>query len=187
MQNDINKAVQVLQNGGVILYPTDTIWGIGCDATNIEAVQKVFSIKKRSDAKSLIVLIDNINRIGNYADAVPDIAYDLIEFSDKPITIIFEKAKNLAKNLINIDGSIGIRVTNDEFCSKLISKFRKPIVSTSANLSGDKYPKSFLDINSEIIDNVDYVVKWRQEENFATQPSNIIKLWNDGQIKIIRE
>jgi len=187
MQNDINKAVQVLQNSGVILYPTDTIWGIGCDATNAEAVKKVFSIKKRSDAKSLIVLIDNINRIGNYADAVPDIAYDLIEFSEKPITVIFEKAKNLARNVINKDGSIAIRVTNDDFCSRIISRFRKPIVSTSANFSGDKYPQSFFDINPDIVDKVDYVVKWRQEEISSAQPSSIIKLWNDGQIKIIRE
>ncbi len=187
MQNDIKKAVQVLQNGGVILYPTDTIWGIGCDATNEEAVQKVFFLKKRPDTKSLIILIDNINRLNSYVETVPDIAYDLIEFSDKPITIIFEKARNLAKNLVNVDGSVGIRVINDEFCNKLISKFRKPIVSTSANFSGDKYPKNFFDINPEIIDNVDYVVEWRQEESFVSQPSSIIKLWNDGKIKIIRE
>ncbi|MBE9468569.1 MAG: threonylcarbamoyl-AMP synthase [Bacteroidetes bacterium] len=187
MQNDIKKAVQVLQNGGLILYPTDTIWGIGCDATNPEAVKKVFSLKKRSDSKSLIILIDNINHISKYADSVPDIAYDLIEYSEKPVTIIFEKAKNLAKNLISIDESIAIRVTKDEFCSRLISKFNKPIVSTSANLSGDKYPQSFLDITPEIVEKVDYVVEWRQEEISLAQPSSILKLWNSGQIKIIRK
>jgi L-threonylcarbamoyladenylate synthase len=187
MNDDIKKAVEVLKNGGVILYPTDTIWGIGCDATNPEAVKKVYDIKKREDAKSMLVLLDNINSIDYYVEEVPEIAYDLIEFSEKPVTVIFPNAKRLAKNLINEDGTIGIRVTNEKFSNSLISRFRNPIVSTSANISGQPSPSNFNQISEEIKNSVDYIVNFRQDDNSKAKPSSIIKLGVSGEIKILRE
>ncbi len=187
MNDDIKKAVEVLKNGGVILYPTDTIWGIGCDATNPEAVKKVYEIKKREDAKSMLVLLDNINSMGYYVEEVPEIAYDLIEFSEKPVTIIFPNAKGLAKNLINEDGTIGIRITNEKFSNNLISRFRNPIVSTSANISGQSSPENFNEISEEIKNAVDYIVNFRQDDNSKAKPSSIIKLGVGGEIKILRE
>ncbi|SMO74357.1 L-threonylcarbamoyladenylate synthase [Solitalea koreensis] len=186
MQKEINNALEVLNAGGTILYPTDTIWGIGCDATNPEAVEKVFKLKNRSETKSLIILVSNINDIDKYVKEVPVIAYDLIEYSDKPLTIIYDGAKNLAANAINEDGSIGIRVVKHPFCEHLLRKFRKPIVSTSANLSGEPSPKSFSDIDEEIITSVDYVVDFEQVKK-SGQPSSIIKLGVGGQVKIIRK
>ncbi|SFE31716.1 L-threonylcarbamoyladenylate synthase [Thermophagus xiamenensis] len=184
---DINKSIEVLQNGGIILYPTDTIWGIGCDATNAEAVSKIYNLKKRDDHKSMLVLIDNAVRLNFYVQEVPELAYDLIELSDKPLTIIYPQGKNLAKNLLAEDGSIGIRVTEESFSKTLCRKFRKPLVSTSANLSGNPSPKNFREISKEILNGVDYVVKYRQDEQINSAPSGIIKLGVDGQVKIIRE
>ena len=187
MQNDLIKALEVLEKGGIILYPTDTIWGIGCDATNEKAVEKIYRIKQRSDQKSMLVLLDNPNKIPSYIREIPDVAWDLIELSEKPLTIIYSGAKNLAKNLISSDGSIGIRITNDSFSQKLISKFGKPIVSTSANLSGEPSPSNYSEINQKIIDAVDYVVNWRQDDFSKTTPSGIIKLEPNGEIQIIRK
>jgi len=187
MIEDIKAALEVLQKGGVILYPTDTIWGIGCDACNEDAVKKVYSIKNRVDSKSMLVLMENLALIERYVTEVPDIAYDLIELTDKPLTIIFDGAKSLAKNLIAEDGSVGIRITAEKFSSELIRRFRRPIVSTSANLSGKPSPACFDEIDQEIIDAVDYVVKYRQDDRQKTVPSSIMKLGRGGEIKIIRE
>ena len=187
MRDDIEKALIVLKDGGLILYPTDTVWGIGCDATNAEAVSKVFRIKQRVDSKALLVLLDSANRLIQYVSEVPEVAYELIEVSDRPVTIIYPGAKNLAPNLIADDGSIGIRIPNDEFCRQLISRFRKPIVSTSANISGVATPALFSEIGTEIIDGVDYIVQRRQNDFTRNQPSSIIKLGVGGEIQIIRK
>ncbi len=187
MKQDIQKCLEILHNGGVILYPTDTIWGLGCDATNENAVKRILEIKKRSNQKTFLVLLDSAGKVPSYVKEVPEIAWDLIELSEKPLTIIYSDAKNLASNLIADDGSIGIRIAQDSFCQKLIQQFKKPIVSTSANLSGEKAPGNFSEISEEIIQAVDYVVEWRQDEYHKAQTSSIIKLKPNGEIKIIRE
>lgn len=186
MEEDLKKALDVLRNGGVILYPTDTIWGLGCDATNEEAVARIYRIKKRSDSKSMLVLMENINLLERYMEEVPRIAYDLIEVSDKPLTIIYPGAKNLAANLIAADGTIGIRITGESFTRQLIQRFRKPIVSTSANISGEASPATFAAISPEIREAVDYEVKYRQDELAPASPSSIIKLGVGGEIEILR-
>lgn len=187
MKEDINKAVEVLNKGGVILYPTDTIWGLGCDATNEDAVKRIYEIKNRTDSKSMLVLLDNINKIASYVVEVPEIALDIVEVSDKPTTIIYPGAKNLAKNLISDDGSIGIRIVDDKFCQNLIQRFKKPLVSSSANISGHKSPANFTEISEDIIKNVDFVVNYKQDDNSFNRPSSIISVGLGGEIKIIRE
>lgn len=187
MNDDIKAALEVLQKGGVILYPTDTIWGLGCDACNEEAVKRVYAIKNRVDSKSMLVLMENAALLERYVDEVPEIAYDLIELSEKPMTIIYDGARGLAKNLVAEDGSIGIRITTETFSSELIRRFKRPIVSTSANVSGRPSPANFSEIEQEIIDAVDYVVKYRQDDNAKAVPSSIMKLGRGGEIKIIRE
>jgi len=186
MIEDVKAALAVLQKGGVILYPTDTIWGLGCDACNVDAVKKIYDIKNRVDSKSMLVLMENAALLERYIEEVPEIAYDLIELTDKPLTIIYDGAKNLAKNLVAEDGSIGIRLTTEQFSSDLIRRFKRPIVSTSANISGKPSPACFAEISQEIIDSVDYVVKYRQVDNQKAVPSSIIKLGRGGEIKIIR-
>lgn len=187
MKEDIRKACEVMQKGGVILYPTDTIWGIGCDATNAEAVKRVYEIKKRSDSKAMLVLVDNAVKVDFYVDGAPEVAFDLIELTNKPLTIIYDGAKNLAPNLIAEDGSVGVRVTSEEFSNQLCYRFRKAIVSTSANVSGEPSPATFGEISDEIKQAVDYIVQSRQQENKASQSSSIIKLGKGGQVKVIRE
>ena len=187
MKEDIRKACEVMQKGGVILYPTDTIWGIGCDATNEEAVKRVYEIKKRADSKAMLVLVDNAVKVDFYVNAPPEVAFDLIECAVKPMTIIYDDARNLASNLLAEDGSVGIRVTSEEFSKQLCFRFRKAIVSTSANVSGEPSPKTFREISEEIKQAVDYIVQSRQNETSAPKPSSIIKLGKGGQIKIIRE
>lgn len=187
LKEEINKALEVLKSGGVILYPTDTIWGLGCDATNPEAVEKVLKIKNRPAEKSLIVLLDTDNKLQSYVAEIPDVAYDLIEYAENPLTVIFSGAKNLAANVINADGSVGIRIAKHDFCTPLIQRFRKPIVSTSANISGAPSPKNFDDIASEIIDQVDYVVDFEQAIQNNKKPSTIIKLGPSGQFEFIRK
>src|SRR6056297_4139151 len=152
MIQDVQNCLKFLYNGGIILYPTDTIWGIGCDATNEKAVERIYQIKKRSDQKSMLVLLDNAGKIPSYVHKMPDIAWDLIDLADKPLTIIYPQAKNLAKNLIAPDESIGIRITNETFSQQLIKRFKKPVVSTSANISGEKAPANFSAINPQIVD-----------------------------------
>ncbi len=187
MKEDLTRALQVLKNGGVIVYPTDTIWGIGCDATNEEAVARIYSMKERADTKSMLVLIHNESLLPSYVSEVPEIAWELIDAAVDPLTIIYPGAKNLANNLVNIDQTIGIRVAEDEFCSQLISRFRKPIVSTSANISGRPSPANFSEIEEEIIEKADYVVHWKRDDYTRAKPSSIIKLGPGGEIKIIRE
>lgn len=187
MNEDIKKACQVMREGGVILYPTDTIWGIGCDATNPEAVKRVYEIKQRSDSKALLVLVDSPVKVDFYVDEVPDVAWDLIELSEKPLTIIYSGARNLAPNLLAEDGSVGIRVTKEEFSKRLCQQFRKAIVSTSANISGQPSPANFSEISDEVKNAVDYIVGVRQDEVGRPKPSSIIKLGKGGVVKVIRE
>ena len=186
-KEDIKKACEVMQKGGVILYPTDTVWGIGCDATNEEAVKRIYEIKRREDSKAMLVLVDSQVKVDFYTQDAPQIAWDLIEMSTKPLTIIYDKGRNLAINLLAEDGSVGIRVTSEEFSKQLCFRFRKAIVSTSANISGEKGASNFSEISKEIIDAVDYVVNYRQDDMSKPKPSSIIKLGNQGQIKVIRE
>jgi len=185
--DDIVKAVEVLRSGGIILYPTDTIWGIGCDATNAAAVKRIYEIKQRQDAKSMLVLMENPNLLNSYISEVPEIAWELIEVADTPLTIIYPGAKNLAANLLANDGSIGIRITNEAFTQQLIQRFRKPVVSTSANISGQKSPQNFAEISEEIKQAVDFTVKFRQDDLSKSNPSGIIKLGVGGQVEVIRQ
>ena len=176
-----------MREGGVILYPTDTIWGIGCDATNEDAVRRVYEIKQRQDSKAMLVLVDSSVKVDFYVRDVPEVAWDLIDLADKPLTIIYSGARNLAANLLAEDGSVGIRVTNEDFSKRLCQQFRKAIVSTSANISGQPSPKNFSEISEEVKSAVDYIVGYRQEEISNQKPSSIIKLDKGGVIKIIRE
>ena len=176
-----------MREGGVILYPTDTIWGIGCDATNEDAVRRVYEIKQRQDSKAMLVLVDSSVKVDFYVRDVPEVAWDLIDLADKPLTIIYSGARNLAANLLAEDGSVGIRVTNEDFSKRLCQQFRKAIVSTSANISGQPSPKNFSGISEEVKSAVDYIVGYRQEEMSNPKPSSIIKLDKGGVIKIIRE
>ncbi|MCX2473702.1 L-threonylcarbamoyladenylate synthase [Pedobacter sp. MC2016-05] len=187
LKDEINRALEVIKNGGVILYPTDTIWGLGCDATNADAVEKLLKIKNRPAEKSLIVLLDVDSKLQSYVKEIPEVAYDLIEYAENPLTIIFSNAKNLAPNVINTDGSVGIRIVKHDFCTPLIQRFRKPVVSTSANMSGKPSPQFFDDIDPEIIEAVDYVVDFQQEDRSIKKPSTIMKLRPSGQFEFIRK
>lgn len=187
MKDEIKKACEVMQKGGVILYPTDTVWGIGCDATNEEAVKKVFEIKQRADSKAMLVLVDSPVKVDFYVRDVPVVAWDLIEMTTKPLTIIYDGARNLASNLIAEDGSVGIRVTSEDFSKQLCFRFRKAVVSTSANISGQPAPAVFSEISEEIKNAVDYIVDYRRDEKGPAKPSSIIKLGKGGTVKIIRE
>ena len=186
MDADIIQCLKVLSAGGLILYPTDTVWGIGCDATNPEAVSRVYQLKQRNDSKALIVLIDSADHLDHYVVDVPAIARELIDVAVKPLTIIYEGAYNLAPNLLGAEDSVGIRIPNDEFCHRLCERFGKPIVSTSANVSGQPTAKTFAEIDDVIKDGVDHVVEYRRTDNTPHQPSNIILLSRDGTFKIIR-
>jgi L-threonylcarbamoyladenylate synthase len=186
MEDEIIKACEILRKGGVILYPTDTIWGIGCDATNEAAVERVYEIKQRSDSKSMLILLDSPNFLSCYVDELPKIAFDLIELADKPLTIVYSGAKNVASNLIAQDGSIGIRITNEDFSQNLCRRFRKPVVSTSANINKEPSPANFSEINEKILRSVDYVVNYRRNETQKSKPSSIIRLEKGDIVKIIR-
>ncbi len=188
MEIQIKKAAEAIKAGGTILYPTDTIWGIGCDATNPEAVKKVFAIKKREESKSLVTLVSDLDMLARYVKEIPEAALDLIEVNDSPMTIIYPDATHLASNVIAEDGSVGIRIPMNEFCRQLCFRLRKPIVSTSANISGEKPPKGFKDISQEIKDAVDYTVHPSMEEKNSThKASQIIKIGLKGEIQIIRK
>lgn len=186
-QEDIQKAVEVMRKGGVILYPTDTVWGIGCDATNPEAVSKVYKIKRRDDSKALVCLVDSDVRLQRYVRNVPDVAWQLIDAVVKPTTLILDEAVNLADNLIAEDGSIGIRITNEPFSKELCYRFQKAIVSTSANISGEPAAQNYRDISEKILSAVDYVCFSRRQEHKPHQPSTIIKIETTGEINIIRK
>ena len=187
MNDDLIRAVETLRAGGIILYPTDTIWGLGCDATREDAVQRIYALKQRQDERSMLILLDDASKIEDYVETVPEIAWNLIEIADKPLTIIYPEAKNLASSLIAVDGSIGIRIVKDEFCRVLIRKFGKPLVSTSANVSGMPWPHSFSKIDKSLVKAADYVVTWRQNDEKRGKPSGIIKLGKKGEISVIRE
>ena len=185
MQSELNIAIDHLKNGNLILYPTDTVWGIGCDATNEDAVAKIYELKKRIDSKALICLVADERMLKKYVKHIPETALEIIEITERPTTIIYDTAQNLARNLIADDGSIAIRIPDDEFCYQLIRKFGGAIVSTSANISGKPTPKQFSEISSDILKGVSYVVNLHREKN-KINPSTIIKLGNDGLVKIIR-
>ena len=187
MEDDLQSSIEVLRKGGLILYPTDTVWGIGCDATCETAVAKVFELKKRADIKSLIVLVANEESILEYTNQTNIKIFDYIKGVHQPTTVIYEQAKGLAKNLIAADGSIAIRVCKDLFCNKLIQQFGKPIVSTSANISGYPTPLSFTDISLDIKDGVDYTVRYRQDDPTIQQPSSIVKWDAEGNLIVIRK
>ena len=185
-KSDIENCLKALLSGGLILYPTDTVWGIGCDATNNEAVNKIFQLKGRQSEKSMIILIADEDMLTDYTDQQHVEVYDYIRGIHKPVTVIYENAKNLAKQVVNNDGSIGIRIVKDEFCRELIRRFGKPIVSTSSNVSGYPTPGTFNDIDIIIKTGVDYIVNYRQEENTPGVPSSVIKILNDGSVQVIR-
>jgi L-threonylcarbamoyladenylate synthase len=184
---DINESLNTLRQGGIILYPTDTIWGFGCDPTNEKAVSNIFKIKSRDKDKSLIILADGMSMVERYVSEIPEIVYELAEVSDAPLTIIYPKGKNLLQGVCSEDGAIAIRICHDEFCKELIGRFRKPIVSTSANLSGSPAPANFNEIEKTLLDKADYVVKYRQDDFGKSSPSPVIRVNSDGTIKIIRK
>ena len=190
MNSDINqevhKAFEIIKEGGIILYPTDTVWGIGCDATNPEAVAKIYQLKQREETKSMIVLMNGEKMIYNVFKEVPEVAWQIIDLSEKPTTIILDQPRNVAANIIASDNTLGIRLVKEPFCFKLMEKMKKPLVSTSANISGQPTPIAFKDISQDIIKGVDYVVNLHQDK-IAGKPSTIIKLTNDSQVKVIRK
>ncbi len=186
-EEDIRKAIEVLKAGGVILYPTDTVWGIGCDATNTEAVSKVYKIKRRDDSKALICLVDSDARLQRYVRDVPPVAWDILDLATKPTTIILDGACNLAPNLIAEDGSIAMRITQEKFSHELCYRFQKALVSTSANISGEPAASNYCDISPEILEAVDYACWSRRQEHKPHTPSSIIKLSQDGTVKIMRK
>jgi len=184
-ENDIEQCLKVLKDGGLILYPTDTVWGIGCDATNAGAVEKIYALKKRPDEKAMIVLVADEREVLKYV-AAPDLqVFDYLQGAKKPTTVIYEGAIGLADNLVAKDGSIAIRICNEDFCRHLIKRFRKPIVSTSANISGAPAAKLFTEISNEIKKGADYIVNYRQDDDTIAKPSSVIK-WNNGMVEIIR-
>ena len=187
MLDEIENTILVLNKGGIVLYPTDTVWGIGCDATNQVAANRIYKLKKRSETKTMILLVSDIEMLKEYVSNIPEIALDLINSFRQPTTIIYPEAKNIAKNLIGPDGSIAIRVVLDDFCKQLITLFGKPIVSTSANISGESTPLLFSKISEKIKSSVDYVVKTEQDKIKQLKPSTILKLHNDGEFEIIRK
>lgn len=182
----MEKLIETLQSGGTILYPTDTIWGIGCDATNVEAIAKIFEIKKRELNKSMIILVESEKRLQDLVD-VPEMAWEIINLSEKPVTLIYDSPKGLPKELLAEDGSIGIRLVNDLYLKKIITKLNHPLVSTSANLSGQKSPLKFSDISKEIIQSVDFVAEENRDKVSEFSGSSVIRIWNDGRIKVLRE
>jgi L-threonylcarbamoyladenylate synthase len=186
LNNDIRNSLEVLRKGGTLLYPTDTVWGLGCDATNYQAVDKIYKIKSRYESKSLIILVNNFESLSNYVKKIPDITFDLLESINSPVTIIYSNAQNLPPNIIAKDGTIGIRVVKEKFCSELISQFGRPIVSTSANISGEPTPALFSHISEEIKDSVDYIVHYKQGVYTHARTSTIIRLYENGHYNMIR-
>ena len=186
MEQEVSKALSILKKGGLILYPTDTVWGIGCDATNYDAVEKIYQLKKRHETKSMICIVSDFKMLNQYIENIPEVAFDIIKYASKPTTVIYDKPLRVAENLVPKDNTLAIRVIRKGFSNKLLKRFKKPIVSTSANISNEPTPNSFKQISSEILKGVDYVVNLPNECKNA-KPSSIIKLTNDGIVNIIRE
>jgi len=186
MKTEVHNAFEVIKNGGIILYPTDTVWGIGCDATNEEAVKKIYALKQREETKSMIVLLNGERMMYNVFKEIPEVAWQILDYAEKPTTLILDKPKNVAKNLIAEDNSLAVRIVKEPFCYKLMERMKKPLVSTSANISGMFTPKSFKEISPEIIKGVDYVVNLHHDK-ICDKPSTIIKLTLDSQVKVIRK
>ncbi len=186
MTEEINKAIAILEKSGLILYPTDTLWAIGCDATNEVALQKIYELKKQKPGNPMVCLVAHDAMLEKHVEKVPDLAYDLMDLATKPTSIVYDNPKGISKNLTASDGSLAIRVASDKFCQYLINKFKKPIVSTTANTSGNAIPKSFKEIDQAILKGVDYVVNL-QQENERSQISTIIKLSSDHRVKVIRK
>ncbi len=184
---DIRNAVEVLRKGGVVLYPTDTVWGIGCDATNEEAVRRIFQIKRREDTRAMLCLVDSPDRLQRYFRRVPEVAWQLIDCATKPLTVVLQGASGVAPSLLAEDGSLGMRVTRDEFSRQMCYRLQRPIVSTSANISGQPSPHTFKEISADIVEQMDYVVQFRRGDTSRREPSGIVKLDMDGTIKIIRK
>ena len=185
-KEDIRRAVEVMNNGGIILYPTDTIWGLGCDATNPEAVRRIYEIKQRTDAKALISLVDSETKVQFYVKEVPEVAWDVMELSERPMTVVFDGGRNLAPNLLAEDGSVAIRITKEAFSKELCMRMKRAVVSTSANISGQPAPRCFAEISEEIKGAVDYICTSRQDEPPTQTASSIIKLCVGGEVTIIR-
>ena len=183
---DATEAVKVLRSGGVILYPTDTVWGLGCDATNAQAVHRIYEIKQRAENKSLIILVNSVPMLERYVDNPPEVALQMAELSERPMTVIYDRGRSLAEGVASADGSVGVRVCSDPFCDALITGLRKPLVSTSANISGNSTPAIFDDISEEVKGAVDYVCLWRQDDRSRSKPSSVIKVSGNGVVKIIR-
>ena len=186
LQEVVNKTYEVLKRGGLILYPTDTVWGIGCDATNAAAIDKIYALKERETQKALICLVSDFKMLQQYVETVPEVAYDILKYATKPTTIIYDDPIRIADNLVAADNTLGIRVVRETFCNRLLRKFKKPIVSTSANLSGVKTPMSFKEIATPILEGVDHIVDLNKDRK-GSKPSAIIKLSSDGAVKIIRK
>ncbi len=187
LKEEVARALEVLRNGGIILYPTDTIWGIGCDATNRDAVDRIYQLKGRASEKSMIILLDDVNKLQSYVTEVPEVAYDLIEYAEHPLTIIYSGGKNLPDNVINGDGSIAIRIVKHQFCQDLIRQLRKPLISTSANVSMHASPANFMQVSEDIIAGVDYVVQLEQDDLRQKRSSMIMKLEPGGKFQFIRK
>ena len=182
----MEQLIETLKSGGTILYPTDTIWGIGCDATNIDAINKIFEIKKREKNKSMIILVESAKRLQDLVE-VPEMAWEIMDLSEKPVTLIYDNPKGLPKEILAEDGSIGIRLVDDLFLKKIIRKLNKPLVSTSANFSGEKSPMKFSDISKELVNAVDFVAEENHDIISEFSGSSVIRIWNDGRIKVLRE
>ena len=186
LNEEVNKTIEVLKRGGIILYPTDTIWGIGCDATNYDAIKRIYELKKREESKSMICLVSDFKMLQQYIESIPEVAYDILKYANKPTTIIYDRPKRVAENIIAADNTLAIRVVRDGFCNALLRKYKKPIVSTSANISSLPSPKSFKEIDEDILKGVDYVVNLQRNKKNG-KASSIIKLSNDGAVTIIRK
>jgi L-threonylcarbamoyladenylate synthase len=185
MMDEVKEALAVLKRGGLILYPTDTVWGIGCDATNPSAIEKVYALKKRHESKALICLVSDFKMLSQFVEDVPEVAYDILKYAAKPTTIVYDDPIRVAENLVAEDNTLGIRVVRNTFCNELVKRFRKPIVSTSANPSGSPTPSNFEEIAKEIKDGVDHIVDWDRNKN-GSKPSAVIKLSKDGNVKVLR-
>lgn len=186
MNTEIHNALETLKKGGIILYPTETVWALGCDAAHPDAIDRLYALKKRSQSDPFLCLVHDFKMLNEFVEEIPEVAYDILKYAERPTTVIYDNPIRISENLIGLDNTLGYRVTKDEFCTKLLRKLRRPIVSTSAHFKGQKAPKNFKEISQEVLDSVDYIVNLNKNKN-CQKPSAIIKLSNDGRVKIIRK